>query len=67
MYYLSGEFTLSTPYPLNGILEALQLASVTEWVDHMLSIPLLHPQQLIQQCQVKSAHTVIGHIMVGTS
>ena len=58
---------LSTPCPLNGILEALQLALVTGWVDHVLSIPFLHTQQLIQQHQVESAHTVIGHIMVGTS
>ena len=60
MYHLS---TSSTPCPLNGILEALQLALVTEWVDHMLSIPLLCTQQSIQQCQGESAHTVIGHIM----
>ena len=57
----------STPCLLNGILGALQLASVTEWADNMLSIPLLSTQQLIQQHQVKSASNVIGHIMVGTS
>ena len=67
MYPLSRESMSNTPCQLNGVLEALQQASVTKWVVHMPLIPSLHTQPLTQQHQVESACTVIDHITVGTS